>query len=111
MCQDKLSAYRQNAGVMTKPSAQDVKMRLAARLRLVREGMDLSQQDFAARLGISQTRYSKYESGRSAAPYDILIGISEISGQTLDFLIAGRATHLVTEAVDLPATLRTAARN
>lgn len=73
------------------PPLQQVKNQLGRRLAILREGMGLSQDEFATQLGISQTRYSKYESGRSQPPLDILIAISQITKQSLDFLIAGHS--------------------
>lgn len=87
-----------------KPTLQETKARLGKRLAILREGMDASQEEFAAALGISQTRYSKYESGRSQPPLDILIGISNLTGQSLDFIIAGRAPALH-EAVEPRKTI------
>lgn len=87
MCQDILSDARQNVRM---PNLKQIKDRLGRRLAMLREGLDLSQDEFAGKLGISQTRYSKYESGRSQPPLDILIAVSELTGQSLDFIIAGK---------------------
>lgn len=91
---DKLSMLRNNPGMPKTPTLQEAKERLGKRLAILRDGMEISQEDFAAALGISQTRYSKYESGRSQPPLDILIGISNLTGQSLDFIVAGRPPAL-----------------
>ena len=46
------------------------------RIRDLREDMDLSQAKVAKMLGMSQTGYSKYETGENDIPADIPIGKS-----------------------------------
>src|SRR5690606_29248901 len=55
--------------------------------RFLRGKKDLSQNGFAEQLGISRDRYSKYESGRSEPPYDILIQISKYFHVSIDLLL------------------------
>ena len=45
------------------------------RIRDLREDKDLSQKQVAAMLGMSQTGYSKYETGENDIPTAILIGL------------------------------------
>lgn len=47
----------------------------------------MSQQSFAESLGMSRVRYSKYEDGRSEAPYEILIRISKFFNVSIDLLL------------------------
>lgn len=56
-------------------------------IRLLRDKKNLSQQSFAESLGISRVRYSKYEDGRSEAPYEILIRISKFFNVSIDLLL------------------------
>lgn len=56
-------------------------------IRFLRGKKDLSQNGFAEQLGISRDRYSKYESGRSEPPYDILIQISKYFHVSIDLLL------------------------
>ena len=56
-------------------------------IRLLRGKKNLSQQSFAESLGISRVRYSKYEDGRSEAPYEILIRISKFFNVSIDLLL------------------------
>lgn len=66
----------------------------APRLKQARLAMGLTQSDMAFALGIKQTRYAKYEAGRSEAPYEILVRITRLTGLSLDYLIAGNAKTL-----------------
>ncbi len=83
-----------NPSMAKKPSASAIKAGFAQRLKVIRDGMGLSQDELARAIGISQTRYSKYESGRSSAPYDILITLSDYTGYSIDFLVAGRMPNM-----------------
>ena len=56
-------------------------------IRLLRNKKNLSQQSFAESLGMSRVRYSKYEDGRSEAPYEILIRISKFFNVSIDLLL------------------------
>ncbi|MBW8523528.1 LexA family transcriptional regulator [Chryseobacterium chendengshani] len=56
-------------------------------IRLLRHKKNLSQQSFAESLGMSRVRYSKYEDGRSEAPYEILIRISKFFNVSIDLLL------------------------
>ena len=58
------------------------------RLRELREDADLSQTQLAKLLDMSQTGYSKYETGENDIPTDILIKLSKIYGTSIDYLLA-----------------------
>lgn len=47
------------------------------RLRDLREDKDLTQTDIAKILGMSQTGYSKYETGENDIPTQILIKLAD----------------------------------
>lgn len=53
----------------------------------MREDHDLSQASLAKILGISQTGYSKYETGENNVPLDILIRLSTLYGTSVDYLL------------------------
>lgn len=60
----------------------------ADNIRFLRGRKGLSQQSFADEiLIISRDRYSKYESGRSEAPYEVLIKISKYFNVSIDLLL------------------------
>ena len=56
-------------------------------IRSLREDQDLSQKEIAAILGMSQTGYSKYETGENDIPTQILIKLAEYYNTTTDYLL------------------------
>ena len=56
-------------------------------LRDQREDHDLSQSQLAAKLGMSQTGYSKYETGENDVPTGILIKLSNLYNVSIDYLL------------------------
>ena len=56
-------------------------------IRSLREDRDLSQKEIAAILGMSQTGYSKYETGENDIPTQILIKLAEYYNTTTDYLL------------------------
>ena len=57
------------------------------RLRDLREDSDRNQTDLAAMLGMSQTGYSKYETGENEVPVSILIKLADIYQTSTDYLL------------------------
>ena len=57
------------------------------RIRDLREDKDLSQKQLAEILNISQSTYSRYESGFLDIPSEILISLSKIYGVTTDYIL------------------------
>ena len=57
------------------------------RIRDLREDMDLNQTEFAKLLNMSQTGYSKYETGESDIPTEILIKLAKIHHTSIDYLL------------------------
>lgn len=64
------------------------KNKIARRIREIR-GFDLSQKEFASKLGVSQSTVSKLEKGSILPSPHILILLSEISGKTTDWILKG----------------------
>ena len=58
-----------------------------ARIRDLREDMDLSQTELAKQLGMSQTGYSKYETGENDIPTAILIQLAQLHHTSVDYLL------------------------
>lgn len=58
------------------------------RLRQLR-GFDITQEEFAQKLGVSQSQLSKYERGLAAPPADTLIRIKERLRVSIDWLLTG----------------------
>lgn len=57
------------------------------RIRDLREDHDLKQQDMAAILNITQSTYSRYESGLYDPPTDILIKLADFYDTSIDYLL------------------------
>lgn len=57
------------------------------RLRDLREDHDMSQTQLAKLLGMSQTGYSKYETGENDVPTAILIKLAHIYKTSVDYLL------------------------
>ena len=58
------------------------------RIRQLR-GFEVTQNEFAMKLGISQSQLSKYERGVVAPPGDVLIRIKEQLRVSIDWLLTG----------------------
>jgi len=61
---------------------------VARRIREIR-GFDLTQGEFARKLGVSQAMLSKYERGPNTPTLDILLKLKAFSGKTIDWIVAG----------------------
>ncbi len=58
-----------------------------SRLRDLREDNDLSQKELAKIIGMSQTGYSKYETGENDIPTVILIKLARFYSVSIDYLL------------------------
>ena len=56
------------------------------RLRDLREDADMTQTQIAKYLGMSQTGYSKYETGENDVPTQVLIKLAMLYRVTTDYL-------------------------
>ena len=57
------------------------------RIRDLREDRDLSQKQVAQMLGMSQTGYSKYETGENDIPTAVLLKLADFYQTTTDYLL------------------------
>ena len=57
------------------------------RIRDLREDRDLNQTAVAKMLGMSQTGYSKYETGENDIPTAVLIKLARFYGTSIDYLL------------------------
>lgn len=57
------------------------------RIRDLREDKDLSQKKLAEILNISQSTYSRYESGYLDVPSEVLIALSSFYGVSVDYIL------------------------
>ena len=57
------------------------------RIRDLREDKDLNQTQLAHMLGMSQTGYSKYETGENDIPTAVLIQLAKFYNTSIDYLL------------------------
>ena len=57
------------------------------RLRELRDEKDLTQTEIAKMLGMSQTGYSKYETGENDIPTEVLIKLANFYNTSIDYLL------------------------
>ena len=57
------------------------------RLRDLREDKDMNQTEVARLIGMSQTGYSKYETGENDIPTAILIKLARFYNTSIDYLL------------------------
>lgn len=57
------------------------------RIRDLREDMDLNQTKIAEILGMSQTGYSKYETGENDLPTAVLIKLADFYNVSIDYIL------------------------
>lgn len=57
------------------------------RIRDLREDKDMSQTKLAKILGMSQTGYSKYETGENDVPTNILIKLAHYHETSVDYIL------------------------
>ena len=57
------------------------------RIRDLREDKDMNQTQIAKMLGMSQTGYSKYETGENDIPTSILIKLARFYDTSIDYFI------------------------
>lgn len=63
------------------------------RIRDLREDKDLTQTQVAKMLGMSQTGYSKYETGENDIPTAILIKLARFYRTSVDYLLGETDTR------------------
>ena len=57
------------------------------RIRNLREDKDMTQTEVAKMLAMSQTGYSKYETGENDIPTNILIKLADFYDVSVDYLL------------------------
>ena len=77
---------------MPKATGASVKTRynggkMYPRIRDLREDKDMTQKEIAKFLGMSQTGYSKYETGENDIPTAILIKLARFYNTSVDYLL------------------------
>lgn len=62
-------------------------MKMYQRIRDLREDHDMSQNEVAKQLNVSQSTYSRYENGQLDIPSGILIALSKMYNVSVDYLL------------------------
>ncbi len=62
-------------------------MNFGEKLKMLRTGQNLTQQQLATRLGVQKSVISYYESGERFPSYDVLIKIARVFHTTTDYLL------------------------
>ena len=57
------------------------------RIRSLREDKDLTQQQLADHLFVTQRTYSRYENGEHSVPVDILIELAKFHEVSVDYIL------------------------
>lgn len=63
------------------------------RIRDLREDRDLTQTQVAKMLGMSQTGYSKYETGENDIPTAVLMALADFYQTSVDYLLGRSDTR------------------
>jgi len=63
------------------------------RIRDLREDRDLTQTQVAKMLGMSQTGYSKYETGENDIPTAVLMALADFYQTSVDYLLGRTDTR------------------
>ena len=75
-------------------------MNFGERLKLLRTGQKLTQQQLGARLGVAKSVVSYYESGDRFPSYDVLVRLARVVHTTTDYLL-GLEQHKTVDVSDL----------
>lgn len=67
----------------------DLNKEIGRRLKALRKAQDKTQQTVANDIGMAQTGYGAYETGRNGLSPDILIRLAEYFGTTCDYILRG----------------------
>lgn len=76
-------------------------MDFGEKLRMLRTGQKLTQQQLAERLGIAKSVVSYYESGNRFPSYDVLVKIARTFHVTTDYLLDVERKRII-DVSDLP---------
>ena len=57
------------------------------RLKDIREDLDITQKELAARLHIGQNTYSQYENGQRGLPTEVLMQLALIFDTSADYIL------------------------
>ena len=78
---------------------------LGERIRRLRTGARMTQEELAGRLEISKSAVGMYEQGRREPPYELLLRLGELFGVSIDWLLAREDAAELPEGGDLAEML------
>ncbi len=70
-------------------------MDFGEKLKLLRKGQKLTQQQLAERIGVAKSVVSYYESGNRFPSYDVLIKIANVFHTSTDYLLDMEKTRVI----------------
>lgn len=70
---------------------------IAGRFNQIRKEQNLTQQQLAAKLGISQPAVSKYLKNRIPTP-EVLLGMAHIGNTTMEWILTGEKSYFYEES-------------
>ena len=73
-------------------------MSLGTRIKLLRKEINLSQDNFAKKIGVHGRQLSRYEVGSSKPSLDILIKIARFCEVSIDYLVFGQDKEVAKRA-------------
>mgnify|MGYP000947246403 CR=1 FL=1 len=79
----------------------DLRADVARRLTQTREALDLDQQQFGTRAGLSQPQYNQYETGKRLLTLAAAMKLCDEYGLTLDWLYRGDPSGLPYRLADV----------
>lgn len=71
------------------------------RLKDLREDKDMNQTNLAKILGMSQTGYSKYETGENDIPTQILIKLAIFYNTSIDYLLRTNKSKIALSSCEI----------
>ena len=71
------------------PLDAQIRERFGVELVAPHRGFDVTQSEFARRIGVSQSYLSAVEHGRNEVGAEVLLAISRESGKTIEWLLMG----------------------
>lgn len=72
----------------------DLAADVGRRLGLVRRALDLNQQEFGGRAGLSQPQYNQFETGKRRLTIEAALNLCHVYSLTLDYLYRGDPSGL-----------------
>ncbi len=64
---------------------------VGARLKALRKGKNITQEELAEKLGVSNRTVSRWENGRNMPDFDLLVQISQFYNSNIDYLLTGES--------------------